>query len=107
MTIFSKIARGEIPADIVYEDDQCVAFTDIAPQAPVHLLVIPRTEIEDVTGAGERLLGHLMQVAARLGQEHCPLGFRIVANTGPQAGQTVAYLHLHVLGGRALAWPPG
>ena len=106
-TIFGKIARGEIPADVVYEDEYCLAFNDIAAQAPVHILVIPREPYEDATQADAKTLGHLMQVAARLGAERCPQGFRLVTNIGAEAGQSVQHLHIHVLGGRAMAWPPG
>jgi histidine triad (HIT) family protein len=106
-TIFGKIARREIPADLVHEDEVCVAFNDIAPQAPVHILVIPRTPYEDATQADAKTLGHLMQVAARLGAEKCPAGFRLVTNIGSEAGQSVAHLHIHVLGGRPMKWPPG
>lgn len=106
-TIFGKIARNEVTVDLLYQDEQCVAFNDIAPQAPVHILVIPREPFENVTEADAAALGHLMTIAARLGREHCPDGFRVVANTGADGGQSVAHLHLHVLGGRPLGWPPG
>ncbi len=106
-TIFSKIIRREIAADIVYEDEVCLAFNDVAPQAPVHILVIPREPFEDATQADATTLGHVMEVAARLGREKCPGGFRLVANTGADGGQSVPHLHIHVLGGRALGWPPG
>ena len=106
-TIFGKIVRGEIPADIVYQDEYCLAFNDIAAQAPVHILVIPREPYEDATQADAETLGQLMQVAARLGAERCPNGFRLVTNIGAEAGQSVQHLHIHVLGGRALSWPPG
>lgn len=106
-TIFGKIIRREIPADIIYEDETCLAFNDVAPQAPVHILVIPRAPHEDATHADAATLGHVLQVAATLGQARCPQGFRLVTNIGPQAGQSVQHLHIHVLGGRALQWPPG
>jgi len=110
-TIFGKIARGEIAADIVYEDDLCVAFRDISPQAPVHVLVIPRRPVVNIAAedADPELLGHLVTVCAKvakqLGIEES--GYRVVTNVGPDAGQSVAHLHLHLLGGRHMAWPPG
>jgi histidine triad (HIT) family protein len=109
-TIFGKIARGEIPAERVYEDDRAVAFRDVAPQAPVHLLVIPRQPIEKLADASEEdgeLLGHLLLVARRVAAEAGLRDFRVVVNNGAGAGQTVFHLHLHVLGGRPLGWPPG
>ena len=111
MTIFQQIIDGEIPADIVHEDDRCLAFRDIAPQAPVHVLVIPRKPIVSLAhleDEDEALVGHLMMVARKvaldLGLEN---GFRTVINTGQDGGQSVDHLHIHVLGGRGLAWPPG
>jgi len=110
-TIFGKIARGEIPADIVYEDDLCVAFRDIAPQAPAHVLVIPRQPVVNIAdeAAEPGLVGHLVAVCAKvakqLGIEES--GYRVVTNVGPDAGQSVAHLHFHLLGGRHMAWPPG
>jgi histidine triad (HIT) family protein len=106
-TIFGKIIRKEIPADMVYEDEVCLAFNDVDPKAPTHILVIPREPFEDATEADASTLGHVMQVAARLGQERCPNGFRLVTNIGPEAGQSVQHLHVHVLGGREMSWPPG
>ena len=109
-TIFGKILRGEIPCDEVYSDDQCLAFRDIAPQAPVHLLVIPRKPIESLRSAGEedvKLLGHLLLVANRVAKQEGLEDWRAVINSGEGAGQTVFHLHLHILGGRDLAWPPG
>jgi histidine triad (HIT) family protein len=106
-TIFSKIIRKEIPADIIYEDEVCLAFNDVAPQAPTHILVIPREPFEDATTADESTLGHVLAVAAKLGKERCPNGFRLVTNIGPEAGQSVQHLHIHVLGGRDMKWPPG
>lgn len=110
-TIFGKIIRREIPADIVYEDDQCLAFRDINPQAPVHVLLIPKKEINQVGNAkaeDQALLGHLVLTAGRIARQ---LGvgdaFRLVVNNGADAGQTVFHLHLHILGGRTLRWPPG
>jgi histidine triad (HIT) family protein len=109
-TIFSRILRGEIPCDEVYSDDRCLAFRDVAPQAPVHLLVIPRQPLLSLAEAGdddEALLGHLLLVAARVAKQEGLVGFRTVINSGAEAGQTVFHLHVHVLGGRPLVWPPG
>ncbi len=111
-TIFSKIIRREIPADIVYEDEQALAFRDVKPQAPTHILVIPKEPLESVADAREQdaaLLGHLMVVARRVACDEGILeaGFRLVVNTGKDGGQTVPHLHVHILGGRPLSWPPG
>jgi histidine triad (HIT) family protein len=111
-TIFGKIIRGEIPADKVYEDDRALAFKDINPAAPVHILVIPKEHVVNLLDAEEEhaeLLGHLMLVAAKVAREQGleEDGFRLVANNGAGAGQTVFHLHLHVIGGRSLSWPPG
>jgi histidine triad (HIT) family protein len=110
-TIFKKIIDGEIPADIVYEDDLCLAFHDINAQAPVHLLVIPRKEISslaDLDDEDQQLMGHMQLVirklAAELGLDN---GFRVVVNCGSDGGQSVDHLHYHLLGGRTLSWPPG
>jgi histidine triad (HIT) family protein len=110
-TIFGKIISREIPATIVYEDDQCLAFRDINPQAPTHVLLIPKKEIPrliDASGDDQALLGHLMLAAARIARE---LGagdaFRLVVNNGAEAGQSVFHLHLHILAGRHMTWPPG
>ena len=110
--IFCKIAAGEIPASKIYEDERAVAFRDINPQAPTHALVIPRTHVASLNEAGEgeeALLGHLLLVAARVAREagHAEGGYRTVINTNADAGQTVFHVHVHVLGGRALTWPPG
>jgi len=109
-TIFGRIARGELEADLVYEDDRAVVFRDIAPQAPTHLLVVPRKPIarlsESEDGDGD-LLGHLLQVAHRVARQEGLTDFRVVINDGASAGQSVFHLHLHVLGGRPLSWPPG
>lgn len=110
--IFAKIARGEIPVEVIYEDDNVVAFPDIAPQAPVHILVIPKRfyantldfSSDDTVDAGRVLLA-CAEVARRTGID--ATGFRVVLNNGDNAGQTVPYLHAHVLGGRKLEWPPG
>ena len=110
--IFCKIASGEMSADVVHQDEHSVAFRDINPQAPVHVLVIPRKHIESLNDAARReegLLGHLLRVAARVANEQgvAEGGYRTVINNGAGAGQSVFHLHVHVLGGRPLAWPPG
>jgi len=109
-TIFGRIARGELDAAVVYEDDRALAFRDVNPQAPTHLLVIPRKPIDRVASAADEdapLLGHLLQVASRVATEAGLEDFRLVINNGAGAGQTVFHLHVHVLGGRPLSWPPG
>lgn len=110
-TIFSKIIRKEIPADIVYEDNLAIAFRDIQPQAPVHILVIPKEPIAKLSDAESKdhaLMGHLLLTAKRVAdQEGLTNGYRIVINTGNDGGQTVYHLHLHILGGRQMHWPPG
>jgi len=109
-TIFGKIARGEIPTELVYEDDRAIAFRDVNPQAPTHLLVIPRKPIPRLSQAVDEdaeLLGHLLGVARRVAREAGLEDFRVVVNDGAGAGQTVFHLHVHVLGGRAFGWPPG
>ena len=109
-TIFGRILRGEIPCDQVYGDDQCIAFRDVQPQAPVHLLVIPREPIAQLAEAGpqhQQLLGHLLLVAAQVARQEGLDSWRTVINSGAEAGQTVFHLHVHVIGGRPLAWPPG
>jgi len=110
-TIFGKVIRREIPADIVYEDELCLAFRDINPQAPTHVLLIPRKEIDMLSSAAsgdQALLGHMMLAAAKIARQ---LGvgdaFRLVVNNGAEAGQSVFHLHLHILAGRKLRWPPG
>jgi histidine triad (HIT) family protein len=111
MTIFQKIIDRQIPADIVFEDDKCLAFRDINPQAPTHVLIIPRKPIPSLAQAGpedQALLGHLMLVARELAvQLKLADGYRTVMNCGRDGGQTVDHLHVHLLGGRALTWPPG
>lgn len=109
-TIFGRILRGEIPCYEVYSDDRCLAFRDVAPQAPVHVLVIPRKPIESLHQAGsedEALLGHLLLVASKVAKQEGLEAWRTVINTGAEAGQTVFHLHVHVIGGRELDWPPG
>ncbi len=109
-TIFGRILNGELPTKRVYEDDHAIAFADVAPQAPIHLLVIPRKPLERLSAAGAedaQLLGHLLLVARHVAKEAGLSDFRIVVNDGASAGQTVFHLHLHVIGGRALSWPPG
>jgi histidine triad (HIT) family protein len=110
-TIFSKIIRKEIPATIVYEDDLCLAFRDINPQAPVHILIIPKqaiAKLADAESQDHALMGHLLLTAKRVAdQEGLANGYRVVINCGPDGGQTVYHLHLHLLGGRHMGWPPG
>jgi histidine triad (HIT) family protein len=110
--LFCKIVAGEVPAAKVYEDDQAVAFNDINPQAPTHVLVIPREHIEslnDAAAGDEKLLGHLLRLASKIANQLgiAESGFRTVINTGAESGQTVWHLHVHILGGRPLSWPPG
>lgn len=111
-TIFAKIIRKEIPASVVYETDEVLAFRDINPVAPVHILVIPKTPIVSIANAQpehEALLGKLLLAAAEVARAEGldQDGYRIVTNIGPSAGQTVFHLHLHVIGGRLFSWPPG
>ncbi|HTI51784.1 MAG TPA: histidine triad nucleotide-binding protein [Planctomycetaceae bacterium] len=110
-TIFKRIIDKEIPAKIIFEDDRCLAFHDVNPQAPTHALIIPRKEIPSLADAGdddEALLGHLLNTARTLAVKlGLAQGFRIVINAGPDGGQSVDHLHIHLLGGRALGWPPG
>jgi histidine triad (HIT) family protein len=112
MTLFEKIIARQIPADIVYEDKLVLAFRDIKPHAPTHVLIIPKKpipRIAEATPDDEKLLGHLLlkaaEVADQLGLK--TTGYRLVINNGPHAGESVPHLHCHILGGRALAWPPG
>ena len=112
MTIFAKIIKREIPAEIVYEDETCLAFKDIHPQAPTHVLVIPKKEIPsmvEITPHDKELLGHVLikcsEIAKNLGLSE--EGYRLVINTRAFGGQTVNHLHVHILGGRPLSWPPG
>lgn len=111
-TIFQKIIDKEIPAEMLYEDDQCIGIRDIQPQAPIHCLIIPKKHIERIAAAQEvdtALLGHLLLVAAQIAQKLGleTSGFRIVINNGKDGGETVPHLHVHLLGGRSLQWPPG
>lgn len=111
-TLFQKIGSREIPATIVYEDDLCLAFRDISPQAPIHILVIPRRVIPRVgqaTAGDESLLGHLLLTAAKvaLSEGIAETGYRLVINHGRDGGETVPHFHIHLLGGRQLQWPPG
>ena len=110
-TVFGRIIRGEIPARIEHDDEVCLAFHDVAPQAPVHVLVIPKKPIEslaDVRLSDEQLLGHLVVVATELARKlGLADGYRLVVNCGRDGGQSVDHLHVHLLGGRALGWPPG
>lgn len=110
--LFCRIAAGEIPATKVYEDDDLVAFEDLNPQAPMHVLIVPRAHIatvNDLTPAHDALIGAMMRRAAAIAADrgHAATGFRTVFNCNAAAGQTVFHLHLHVLGGRPLGWPPG
>ena len=110
-TIFGKVISREIPADIVYEDERCLAFRDINPQAPTHVLLIPKKELArlaDATSDDEALLGHMMVVAGKIARDlGCEDAFRLVVNNGAAAGQSVFHLHLHILAGRRFDWPPG
>ena len=112
MTLFEKIATREIPADIIAEGDEWIAFRDIAPQSPVHFLVVPKRclpRINEATPSDALLLGTLLAAAAETAREQglANSGYRIVINNGPDGGETVPHLHLHVLGGRHMKWPPG
>ena len=111
-TIFKRIIDGEIPADIIYEDEWCLAFHDVAPQAPVHLLVIPKKEIrsiEHIQAEDKALMGHLFLVIQKIAREQglAEDGYRVICNCGEGGGQTVFHLHYHLMGGRPLQWPPG
>ena len=111
MTIFKKIIDKEIPTDILYEDDFCIAFNDINPQAPIHILIIPKKEIPQLSLSDENdseLLGKLLIAANKIAEDqNTKDAFRIVINNGAKAGQSVFHLHLHLLAGRPLSWPPG
>jgi histidine triad (HIT) family protein len=110
--IFAQIVAKQVPANIVFEDERCLAFRDVQPKSPVHVLIVPKKAIprvSEATAADEPLLGHLLTVAAELARREGvdDTGYRLVINKGPDAGESVPYLHLHLLGGRRLAWPPG
>ena len=109
--LFCKIVAREIPSEIIYEDEHALAFRDVRPVAPTHVLVIPKKHVvalSDTTEADDAMLGQLMSAARKVAkQENLASGFRLVINNGPDAGQSVFHVHMHVLGGRALAWPPG
>lgn len=112
MTLFEKIIARQIPARIVYEDDSILAFHDINPGAPTHVLVVPKKPIARIAEAGEpdeKLLGHLLLKAAEIARQEglAAGGFRLVINNGPDAGESVPHLHCHILGGREMSWPPG
>jgi histidine triad (HIT) family protein len=109
--LFCKIIDGSIPSTAVYQDEQCYAFADIHPQAPVHVLIVSRKHLDSVADADDAdkpLLGHLFWAAAEIARvKGLPRGYRLVVNTGEDGGQTVDHLHIHLLGGRSLTWPPG
>jgi histidine triad (HIT) family protein len=112
MTLFEKIVNREVPAQIIHEDDRCVAIRDINPQAPLHVLVIPKKAIPrlgEATDADETLLGHLLLTAAEVAKREgiAENGYRVIVNQGWHAGESVPHLHVHVLGGRQMKWPPG
>jgi len=111
-TIFDKLINGEIPANIVYEDEKAFCFRDVNPVSPVHVLCIPKKKdglygIRAVREDQKELLGHLMYVATEIGKKECPNGFRLVVNDGRDGGQSVSHLHIHIMGGRQMGWPPG
>ncbi len=111
-TLFQKIADKEIPSDMVYEDELCVAFRDISPSAPVHILLVPRKPLRDIacaTAEDAALLSHLMLKVGEIARAEgiSESGFRTVLNTGEDGGQTVPHLHIHIIGGRSMQWPPG
>ncbi len=108
--LFCRIIAGEIPSSKIYEDEQCFAFKDIAPQAPTHFLVIPKEHIgsvSEVTAENSSVVGHIFEVIAKLAKEQNLESYRVVSNIGEQAGQSVFHLHFHVLSGRDMTWPPG
>lgn len=109
--VFCKIASGEIPSKKAYEDESVLAFYDLDPQAPVHILIIPKhhiTSVAEITPENSAVVAHIFEVAAKLAKENnLTEGFRVVANTGRDGGQSVPHLHFHLLGGRSMKWPPG
>ena len=109
--LFCKIIAGEIPSNKVYEDDQCFAFRDITPQAPTHILVVPKQHIESVDASdstNSAVVGHIFEVIAKIAKEEgLENGYRVVSNIGEQGQQTVPHLHFHIIGGRDMTWPPG
>ena len=110
--LFCRIIAGEIPGEVLYQDEHLVAIKDISPQAPTHTLIIPREHMESLNDVGqgdEILLGHLLRVTAKVANQAglADDGYRVVINSGPNAGQTVPHLHVHLLGGRPMKWPPG
>lgn len=110
MSVFQKILDGALPADVVYEDDQVLAFRDVAPQAPVHVLVIPKVAFVSLHDApNASILGHLLDVCRKVAAQEglAEGGYRVVTNVGADGGQTVPHMHCHVIGGRPLGWPPG
>jgi len=111
MTIFQRILAGEIPAKIAFQDDHCFAIHDINPQAPVHILIIPKkplTRLSETTPKDHALMGHLLMVASRMANDLKLVdGYRVVINNGPHGGESVPHLHVHLLGGRQMSWPPG
>jgi histidine triad (HIT) family protein len=111
MTIFQRIIDGQIPAKIVHDDDLCLAFHDVSPQAPTHVLLIPKKPIpslDQLADEDQALLGHLWRLVPKLARQlGLTNGYRVVVNCGPDGGQSVDHLHLHILGGRAMTWPPG
>lgn len=111
-SLFTKIANGEIPGKIIHQDDLCFAIQDISPQAPAHFLLIPRKELKSIDEGkpeDQQLLGHLLLTAGQIARQHglSANGYRLVINTGNHGGQTVSHLHIHILGGRQMSWPPG
>lgn len=110
--LFCKIINKKMKAEIIYEDNECIAFNDINPQAPIHLLIVPKEHIPttlDIKEENQKLIGHLISVANKLAEERkiANRGFRLVVNCNPESGQVIYHLHLHLLGGRKMNWPPG